>query len=118
MQAGIFHHLQCGAGSWDRGDSTHILVIYGTPPFILVLQVQIPLIRTRHLFEGIINPRWDTTYDIYVKTDTKEKTVAFIYKAAIQYQREQKFSDKEQNLSTEKSYFAAMRHHKCDLGRS
>jgi hypothetical protein len=38
----------------------------------------------RHLFEGVNNATWDATYDIYMKTDTKEKQVTFIYKAAIQ----------------------------------
>jgi len=35
-------------------------------------------------FGGVNNATWDATYDIYVKTDTKEKPVTFIYKAAIQ----------------------------------
>ena len=40
-------------------------------------------ILTRLLFEGVTNATWDATYDIYVKTDTKEKAVTFNYKAAI-----------------------------------
>jgi len=46
--------------------------------------LQILLIPMRHLCEGVNNATWDATYDIYVKTDTKEKPVTFIYKAAIQ----------------------------------
>jgi hypothetical protein len=48
------------------------------------MPLQILLILTCHFSEGVNNAAWDATYDIYVKTDTKEKPVTFIYKAAIQ----------------------------------
>ena len=38
----------------------------------------------RYLFEGVNNVTRDAIYDIYMRTDTKEKQVTFIYKAAIQ----------------------------------
>lgn len=62
----------------ERDREVEVVLIYGMP-FVMIL-----LIPMRHLFEGVTNATWDATYDIYVKTDTKEKPVTFIYKAAIQ----------------------------------
>ena len=65
----------------ERDREVEVVLIYGMP---LIMPLQLLLIPTHHLSEGVNNATWDVIYDIYVKTDTKEKPVTFIYKAAIQ----------------------------------
>lgn len=65
----------------ERDCEVEVILIHGMT-FIFLLHI--PLIPTRHLSAGVNNATWDAAYDIYVKSDTKEKPVTFIYKAAIQ----------------------------------
>jgi len=64
----------------ERDCEVELLLIYGA---LLHFFKALSLTITRFLFEGVTDATWDATYDIYVKTDTKEKAVTFIYKAAI-----------------------------------
>ncbi|KIM36583.1 hypothetical protein M413DRAFT_31619 [Hebeloma cylindrosporum] len=52
------------------------------------------------LIYGVTNAAWDATYDIYVKTDTKEKPVTFIYKASIQQDTGEAWEDVPLTLET------------------